>query len=572
MHTSAKNAKPTSVRPLGATVYEPDEMTNVPVPVPETGIPLPSADTLYLMPPLITASPSVAQSTSVTSFSTFIPLPSFFSAEQSPTAGDVHAVGITAVLSPVTSAPPAHVQSFASSHRISRTATIAYSVVGGVILLAIFIAVMISRRPRSRRKYPTRSLPVLRNTAFPGQFESQGSESPIFGGKERFSPSLRGTRGNMELWTWSQYHSSLRNPVPTYTVTKSTSGESVKRSGSQKNLFAQKRTAFAGQDQFHFTGHGNFGQRTRASPQPAPNAAIHTASRLSTISSSYHSNSLTDTGCGAMNVGVAIDGTAPLRGDGEPMKLATGCGGEDTIAPPDAKDSSVQNDRSLADGRITSLHGSGRRPLNGGRVRIESTYYTPGSYPRISAACSARPKDCGQHDIFHPDVQVTLDLQRPASCLGLVSSVLPSHLALYAEDSMDTIGESRKVVMTCMRSQKKPVPKAIINYDNMSSDAAGGSLRTVDFVASKTAASLVNIRPREAGEQTRVPQSGSSPMGSVQRKTNMRQQMKDNPPRVPSPPPLPSLAHKNPEAHNDYHSPTYSIYGLYGGDRISRGT
>jgi hypothetical protein len=50
----------------------------------------------------------------------------------------------------------------------------------------------------------------------------------------------------------------------------------------------------------------------------------------------------------------------------------------------------------------------------------------------------------------------------------------------------------------------------------------------------------------------------------------------DKPPRVPSPPPLPSLAqmgleHTDPEAYANYRSPTYSIYGLYeGGDGKSR--
>jgi hypothetical protein len=49
----------------------------------------------------------------------------------------------------------------------------------------------------------------------------------------------------------------------------------------------------------------------------------------------------------------------------------------------------------------------------------------------------------------------------------------------------------------------------------------------------------------------------------------------DKPPRVPSPPPLPSLtqmglAHANPEAFANYRSPTYSIYGLYEADRKSK--
>ena len=56
----------------------------------------------------------------------------------------------------------------------------------------------------------------------------------------------------------------------------------------------------------------------------------------------------------------------------------------------------------------------------------------------------------------------------------------------------------------------------------------------------------------------------------------MRGGIGERPPRVPSPPMLPSLAqmgleHSNPDAFADYRSPTYSIYNLYGeGDRKSR--
>jgi len=55
------------------------------------------------------------------------------------------------------------------------------------------------------------------------------------------------------------------------------------------------------------------------------------------------------------------------------------------------------------------------------------------------------------------------------------------------------------------------------------------------------------------------------------------QRADDKPPRVPSPPPLPSLtqmglAHANPEAFANYRSPTYSIYGLYEADRKSKAT
>ncbi|KAJ8496515.1 hypothetical protein ONZ51_g1061 [Trametes cubensis] len=63
--------------------------------------------------------------------------------------------------------------------------------------------------------------------------------------------------------------------------------------------------------------------------------------------------------------------------------------------------------------------------------------------------------------------------------------------------------------------------------------------------------------------------------GSKPRVTRKNVRPDDKPPRVPSPPPLPSLAqmamaHANPDEYADYRSPTYSIYGLYEAERKSR--
>ncbi|KAG1756677.1 uncharacterized protein EDB91DRAFT_1041638 [Suillus paluster] len=577
-------------------------MTNVPNPVPDTGLPppSPSGNTVYFTPPPITASSSetrqsqdyhaVIKSTSATSVSTFIPLPPLLTLEPTPPAENVHAIGITSAPSRTSSTQSHAVQSIqvqrpSPSQHISKTAIIALSVVGGVVLLGVFIVIRLLRRPR-RRKCPTPSLPILQDGAFPDQFESEGSGSPVFGGKERFSPSLRNARGNTGLWTWTQYHSGLPKPAPTVIVTKSSSGTPVKGSGSQENLLAEKMVSFGGQDQYPFAGQGNFGQRTQPPLQPIQNAITRAVSRLSTVSMSLYPNSPANTTYGATNVGIAIDGTAPLTGDGQTMRrakdrVAAARARSSMVFPPNAQDaSSLRRSQSYAYGGMDvstpASPGCGRDPQNGGRSRIKSTYYTPGSYPRTSAAPSAWIKDRGQYDGLHPDRAHDLqcsdsrrgrETQALTCALGLASPVPSSpHPTLYPDDSMSVIGEAKRVIVTGTRSQKKPVPKAMINYDKMLSppadSAALGSLMMVDFAASKSTASLVNIRP-----------SG----GSGQPKTNMKKRVEDKPPRVPSPPPLPSLAqmalaHANPEAYADYHSPTYSIYGLYDGDRKSRGT
>ncbi|KAG1827186.1 uncharacterized protein BJ212DRAFT_1443320 [Suillus subaureus] len=601
-------AKATSIRPVRVADYDSQEMTNVPNPVPDTGLPPPSDDIVYFTPPPITASPSVihqssgqeyhaaaitGKSISVIPVSTFTPLPPLLSLEPTPTSGNVHAISHNAVQS-------AQVQNPSPLHQISKPAIIALSVVGGVVLLGVFVVIRFLRRPR-RRKCPTPSLPILQDGAFSDHFENEGSGSPVFGGKERFSPSLRSARGNTGLWTWTQYHSGIPKPSPTVTVSKSSSGEPVKGSGSQENLLAEKRTSVGGQDQYPFTGQGNFGQRTQPTLQPIQNAITRAVSRLSTVSMSLYPNSPGNTTYyGATNVGVAIESTAPLTGDGQTMtrakdRVAAGCARNSMVAPPNAKDaSSLRRSQSYAYGGMDTTPtspGYGRSAQNGGRTRIKSTYYTPGSYPRASAAPSAWPKDRRQQDGLHPDR--THGLQRSEShrgretqaltcALGLASPVPPSpHPTLYPDDSMSVIGEGKKVTVTGTRSHKKPVPKAMLDYDKSSSpdSAALGSLMMVDFAASKSTASLVNIRPSEAAREMREAQSqgGQSSGGSGQPKTSLKKRVEDRPPRVPSPPPLPSLAqmalaHANPEAYADYHSPTYSIYGLYDGDRKSRGT
>ncbi|KAG2054686.1 hypothetical protein BDR06DRAFT_954960 [Suillus hirtellus] len=608
-------AKATSIRPVRIADYDSQEMTNVPNPVPDTGLPPPSGDTIYFIPPPITPFPSVihqsqeyhaaaitGKSISAISVSTFTPLPPLLSLEPTPTAGNEHAILITPVPSRTSSTqshstvPSAQVQRPSPSHQISKPVIIALSVVGGVVLLGVFILIRLLRRPR-RRKCPTPSLPILQDGAFPDHFGSEGSGSPVFGGKERFSPSLGNARGNTGLWTWTQYHSGIPKPAPTVTVSKSSSGEPVKGSSSQENLLSEKSTS---QNQYSFTGQGNFGQRTQPPLQPIQNAITRAVSRLSTVSMSLYPNSPANTTYyGAMNVGVAIESATPLTGDGQTMarakdSVAAGRARNSMVAPPDAKDAStLRRSQSYAYGGMDTTPtspGSGRSAQNGGRTRIKSSYYTPGSYPRTSVAPSTWSKDRGQQDGLHSDR--THGLQRSEShrgretqaltcALGLASPVPPSpHPTLYPDDSMSVIGEAKKVTVTGTRSQKKPVPKAIPNYDKSSSpdSAALGSLMMVDFAASKSTASLVNIRPSEAAREMQETQTqgGQNSGGFGQPKTSLKKRVEDRPPRVPSPPPLPSLAqmalaHANPEAYADYHSPTYSIYGLYDGDRKSRG-
>lgn len=88
---------------------------------------------------------------------------------------------------------PRHIQNFS-------VVAIVMSILGGIFLLVAFIVTTrIYSRRNGRRYLQTPSLPIPQD-AFP---DRQAEESPIFGGKERFSASIFGK----EKWTWTQYRS-----------------------------------------------------------------------------------------------------------------------------------------------------------------------------------------------------------------------------------------------------------------------------------------------------------------------------------------------------------------------------
>ena len=94
--------------------------------------------------------------------------------------------------------PPSRTRHVQNSSRT--VVAIVMSVLGGLFLLAVFVvAARIRSRRKVRRYLRTPSLPIPQDI-FP---DAPVEESPIFGGKERFSASIIGK----EKWTWTQYRS-----------------------------------------------------------------------------------------------------------------------------------------------------------------------------------------------------------------------------------------------------------------------------------------------------------------------------------------------------------------------------
>ena len=94
--------------------------------------------------------------------------------------------------------PPSRTHSVQNSSHT--TVAIVMSVVGGSFLLVALVVAARIRSRRNRRPYlQTPSLPIPQDTFL----DPPAEESPIFGGKERFSASTAGK----EKWTWTQYRS-----------------------------------------------------------------------------------------------------------------------------------------------------------------------------------------------------------------------------------------------------------------------------------------------------------------------------------------------------------------------------
>lgn len=142
------------------------------------------------------------------------------------------------------------------------------------------------------------------------------------------------------------------------------------------------------------------------------------------------------------------------------------------------------------------------------------------------------------------------DTKALTSALGLSSPPPPSScfspVSIYPDDSLSVAHGREYRPNSDAPLSEMPSPSGV--------HAALGDLMLQDFPSTATFNSL------HTGET-----SGQNSKKSGKGRVN------DRPPRVPSPPPLPSLAQMAlSNADADYHSPTYSIYGLYEAQRKSK--
>ncbi|KAI0374884.1 hypothetical protein BV20DRAFT_986829 [Pilatotrama ljubarskyi] len=186
------------------------------------------------------------------------------------------------------------------------------------------------------------------------------------------------------------------------------------------------------------------------------------------------------------------------------------------------------------------------------------------------------------------------DTRALTSAMGLASpgpdsSGLPMPVSpqptLYPDDSITLAGdrqrprpedrEHQREKGTTGRSGTHHRVQSEAMSPGMEASARLGNLMLAEFTSM---ASLPSTRTVANAPGTTAGSSAKSrgvPRKTVNARAEGQGRTDDKPPRVPSPPPLPSLAqmamaHANAQEYADYRSPTYSIYGLYEAERKSR--
>ena len=570
------------------------EVTTIPNPTPGMATVPISTDTQGYGSPLLNpvASPTVTLVSSLSSatrsrtarpLTSFSALPPLQSLVASLTANITTQTLVISSIPPVETLPPQIKDVGAHGgfqpHPVSLAIIVLLAVGAGLLLLGICIIIKMCTHP-TRRPRPTPSLPVLKDLDPDDQFY-ESKDSPIFGGKERLSP-LHGANGPM--WTWVQY------PQPT--------SKNSQLSNQDRNILQETTTndpdlGSSCQTQ-PTTQNTNTQNLTRQSFHP-PNILTNASNRLSVTSMSLYSPQ--------GNLGLAIGGAreSGFIADGYDMKRSKSLNkrksqnGLEDKKNRDSSDSSIHlaYDAEVLSPVPTEYVQVRETPIitSERRARVKSSYFAAGTYPRVStlpsgsySIATATKVNVGHRNSFGKD-KIALqksnskrerDSQALTQALGLMSpktEYMPSPPpTLYPDDSMSVAERPKKR----NPSDRKPVeiipPSLPVSAAIESGIPGSGTLKKMEFRLSQMSLSVLALDGNENEKgRMRIPEAGEG-FGSRRNIPPLR--TTDKAPRVPSPPPLPSLtqmglAHNNPESYANYRSPTYSIYGFYENDRMS---
>ncbi|KAF9500425.1 hypothetical protein BDN71DRAFT_1502086 [Pleurotus eryngii] len=437
------------------------------------------------------------------------------------------------------------------------------------IIVALFIIIKVC--PRPGRRTPTPSLPILED-GFDDIYKPGVEDSPLFGGKERIS--------HLDINGFSPWPKDLQapqwppEPVQTFDPPPNTTSHWMQR--------REVDYAFNG----HAHSQGSNYEPNIASPRPIrrmQDAITQVTRRLSATSLHPGGNSSTEaTGLGIGDLTAdgyqvmerksrsasrkSVNGFEPLpqgRRQSQSLRQSMGLAydGADVLSPR-------SHDVYVPSEMITPVAVAEPSPAHGGRSRIKSSYFT--SYPRSSAAPMSASASALIHlessgaSLHRSESRRDRDTKALAAALGLPSPSPicppPPSPTIHPDDSL-SMGRrfSKTIPSRSADSAAGGDAKPRHSLSARSPSSVLGNLMLVDFGA--TSKSLANIG---FGESTRQSYASSKIPTSMSKKSLYD----DRPPRVPSPPPLPSLAQMGlekscPETFASYRCPTYSIFGLY---------
>ncbi|EPQ58350.1 hypothetical protein GLOTRDRAFT_126843 [Gloeophyllum trabeum ATCC 11539] len=576
--TEAKDMKPTSAGKTAKSTGKSGndgskkEVSNVPAPIPDTGFQGAALHTL-------TVSNSVSSTAPVNTdvVQAAVPATAGLASTLLATATSSVLLASTAVTTPESSAAAAHEDT--SKH--IRTIIIVLVALGSAFAsVGLCIILRACRRPK-RRNLPTPSLPILQD-AYPDQQSPE--ESPIFGGKERLSDNVE------HRWTWTQYSQGEG-------TLSEKPGSLGNVSGPYQNLRLDAPASKVRPQSKTLEMLATFPTPPQTNQRPLSvgnreGSGKRTMSRLSMMS--YSSPRIGCDTTAPQHIGLALDTTtvgSPTNG--QPTQI-----GEDVAAKRvslrsarrlSARQSVHGLDKGKGNTRDTcaSLYGgadvtspiadkyippvptmdSPSPALARGRERIKAPY--PSTSLRTSASASSFVSNINPFEdvrrIPVPPIPVleksearrARDTKAITAVLGLTSPPSPE-MTIYPDDSLSVVGD---------KLYAHPMPTRKINADNMHAvtppmepSTSLGNLMLNGFGTPAQSRSFEELEESSSEMVARTEEqfkySGNSKRAD------------DKPPRVPSPPLMPSLAqmamqHANPEDYASYSCPTYSIYGYY---------
>ncbi|KAF9484731.1 hypothetical protein BDN70DRAFT_872277 [Pholiota conissans] len=529
------------------------------------------------------------------SFSPLPPLDSLIAPTSASTVG-VRPAELPTQTRPSASTSPSAASTESQSRQLSAAMVILVSVGSALLLLGFCIVVKMCHKPR-RKARPTPSLPILKEAeADEDYYETK--ESPLFGGAERMSAA------NGPMWNWVQYpHTKLSGP----TAGPPLQNNYASQYSTQQNPISQNQAynldPGQAESRFHLATHPPSSTAPSTSSQAPesyiPRAAYHNVppvpSKRASRQSFYapQSNTEAPTENTRQETDYTADGHDILKRTKGSNRRQSQLGTDDWRK----RNSTVSFVGLAYDGEdaaspvpIEYGHVIQETPNSNsdhaGRARVKSGYFAVGTYPRMSTLPSASYSiatatriNVAQRNSFSKDKlqkgnsKRIRDTQALTYALGLASprteyGVASPQPTIYPEDSLSVRPK---------KGERKPVEEVpdvpvIVPMNNVgSSDTLMGmsfgvsqmSLTGLDLEPVSESSGESSSRQAEAGSG-----SASSSNSSIQVQIQGPSRVMDKAPRVPSPPALPSLAQmglarSNPEAYDNYRSPTYSLYGLY---------